>query len=161
MNQSDITSIETRLKLLGYLMCFAAPIVFLVIIWTVLAPSDNAGALTGGDTEMFIWILSAMSIAEPVIGYVLRKRQLNADAVAARSVQGNVSQGIFAGHLVGYAFAICPAVFGMVIFLVTHNATLASVLICISPIAYLFFRPTESTVRDLAREAEAKLAIPR
>ena len=142
-------------------MCLVAPIVFLVLIWTVLAPDEKTATQITDDTEMFIWMLSAMAIAEPVIGYVLRKRQLNADAVVARSLHGNVSQGIFAGHLVGYAFAICPAVFGMVIFLVTHNATLASVLICISPIAYLFFRPTESTVRDLAREAEAKLATPR
>lgn len=161
MNPDEITGLETKLKLIGFLMCVAVPVVLLIVILTVLAPGETNQPPNTGDMELFIWILSAMAIAEPVIGFVMRKRLLNVDALADRSSHGEVSQGIFAGHMVGYAFAVSPAVFGLVIFLVTHNSILAGVLICISPIAYLFFRPTEGTVRELAQATEAKLATRR
>lgn len=161
MNPDEITGLETKLTLIGFLMCVAVPVVLLIVILTVLAPGETNQPPNTGDMELFIWILSAMAIAEPVIGFVMRKRLLNVDALADRSSHGEVSQGIFAGHMVGYAFAVSPAVFGLVIFLVTHNSILAGVLICISPIAYLFFRPTEGTVRELAQATEAKLATRR
>ncbi len=161
MNPDEITSLETKLKLIGFLMCVVVPVALLLVIWTVLAPGAANQSPNTGDMELFIWILSGMAFAEPVIGFVMRKRLLNVDALADRSSHGEVSQGIFAGHMVGYAFAISPAVFGMVVYLVTHNAILASVMICFSPLAYLFFRPTEATVRELAQATEAKLAARR
>lgn len=161
MNPSEITSLETKLKLIGFLMCVAVPVVLLIVLWTLLVPGDANQPPNTGDMELFIWILSGMAFAEPIIGFVMRKRLLSVDALIGRCSHGGVSQGIFAGHIVGYAFAVSPAVFGFVIYLVTRNAILASVLICISPIAYLFFRPTEETVRELVHATEAKLATRR
>ena len=161
MTPDEITSLETRLKVIGFLICVVVPVALLVVIWTVLAPGDANQLPNTDDMELFVWILSAMAFAEPVIGFVMRKRLLSVDALINRSSQGGVSQGIFAGHLVGYAFAVSPAVFGMVVYLVTHNAVLATVMICFSPLAYLFFRPTEATVRELAQAADAKLAARR
>lgn len=161
MNPDEITSLETKLKLIGFLMCVVVPVALLIVIWTVLAPGDANQSPNTGDLELFIWILAGMAFAEPVIGFVMRKRLLNVEALVDRSSHGGVSQGIFAGHMVGYAFAVSPAVFGMVVYLVTRNAILATVMICFSPVAYLFFRPTEATVRELAQAAEAKLAMRR
>ncbi len=161
MTPDEITSLETKLKLIGFLMCVVVPVALLIIIWTVLASSNANQSPSTGDMELFIWILAGMAFAEPVIGYVMRKRLLSVDALADRSRYGGVSQGIFAGHMVGYAFAVSPAIFGMVVYLVTRNATLATVMICFSPLAYLFFRPTEGTLRELAQATEAKLATRR
>ncbi len=153
-----MSSLETKLRLLGLLICVLVPVAFLIVVWAVLVPREEMIMTDNEDTVLFVWILSAMAFAEPVIGFVLRKRLLNVDAIVSRGGKPGLSQSIFAGHMVGYAFAISPAVFGLVVYLVTHNATLATVMICCSPLAYLFFRPTEGTVQELAHEVEAKLA---
>jgi hypothetical protein len=158
LNAEEVTSLETKLRLFGLLICVLAPVAFLIVVWAVLVPREEMMTTDNEDTVFFVWILSAMAFAEPVIGYVLRKRLLNAEAILSRGSRSGLSQIIFAGHMVGYAFAISPAVFGLVVYLVTHNATLATAMICCSPLAYLFFRPTEGTVQELAHEVEARLA---
>lgn len=160
MSPDEITSLETKLKLIGLVLCLVVPLALLVVTLVVLEPTPAVHPANSDDTEFFIWILSAMAFAEPVIGFVMRKRLLNIDAIVGRCSQSGILQSIFAGHMVGFAFALSPAVFGMVVYLVTRNAILASVMMCLSPLAYLFFRPTEATVRELARACEAKLARP-
>jgi hypothetical protein len=157
LSPDEISGLETKLKLTGLLMCVLVPLMILLTVWILLVPKETGSPIDSADTEFFVWILSAMSFAEPVIGFVLRKRLLNADAILARSPQTGLRQAIFAGHMLGYAFALSPALFGLVIYLVTHNAILASILMCLSPLAYLFFRPTEATVQELSRVVEAKL----
>lgn len=144
-------------------MCVVVPMAILIIVWVVLESMELSGPARSGDDWIAVWVLTGMALAEPIVGIFVRRRLLNAGTIAARSITGlgGIAQAIFAGHMVGFAFGLSPALFGIVVYLVTHNAVLATVLILVSPLVYLVFRPTAATVQELAQEAEAKLAQKR
>jgi hypothetical protein len=159
VDSSELEGLHAKLRIIGLLMCVIVPAASVILIWTVIQPAESEGTVEAFDWT-FIWILTGMAVVEPIVGYFVRKRLLDVDAILTRCGNDarNVGQAIFAAHMVGFAFALSPALFGLVIQLVAHNALLATVLICISPLAFLFYRPTEATVDDLAREVSAKLA---
>lgn len=158
MNAGDPEGLGNKLRLIGLSLCVVVPVVMLILLWTVIQPADSDGVAVAVDW-MFIWILTGMAIVEPIVGFFVRKRLLDVDTILMHSGNDarNVNQSILAAHMVGFAFALSPALFGLVIQLLAHNAMLATMLICISPLAYLLYRPTEATVDDLAREVNAKL----
>ena len=160
MNSTDISSLESRLKLIGLLMCVATPMAILIVVWVVLESMQLSSSTRSGDDWIAVWVLTGMAFAEPIIGAIVRRRLLKAETILAssRTRTGGVSQAIFAGHMVGFAFGLSPALFGLVVYLLTQNGVLATVLILVSPLAYLMFRPTEATVQELAREVEARSA---
>ena len=158
MDSSELEGLHAKLRMIGLLMCVIVPVALVILIWAVIQPADSEGSVKAVDWT-FIWILTGMAVVEPIVGYFVRKRMLDVDAILTRCGNDarNISPAILAAHIVGFAFALSPALFGLVIHLVAHNAVLATVLICVAPLAFLFYRPTESSVIDLAREVNTKL----
>lgn len=159
MSGNDLEGLRNRLRLIGLFMSVVVPVVMVILLWTALQNSGQSTDVVAEGDGIFLWILTGLAIAEPIVGFRVRKRMLTVDAILMRSGNDarNVNQAILAAHMVGFAFALSPTLFGLVIQLVAHNSLLATLLICLSPLAYLVYRPTEASVDDLAREVNAKL----
>jgi hypothetical protein len=160
MSGSDLEGLRNKLRLIGFSLCVVVPAVSLILVWSVFQDTGLAAEAHRPEDAVVVWVLTGFALVDTAAGSFLRRVLLRVDSIAARcgnDVNG-VNQAILVGHFVGFAVALSPAFIGLALQIVTHKPVLASVLIGLAPLAYLFNRPTEATVDDLAREVSAKLA---
>ena len=158
MNGNEFELLRNRLRIIGLTLLVLAPAVFLVLVWTVFQDPIQEKFGTGDDS--MVWLLTGFALVDTIAGIFLRRLLLRVDTVVSRCGNDacNVKQAIFAVHVVGFAILLSPALIGLALQLATHSSMLATLLICLSPLAYVFCRPTEASVDDLAREVSARLS---
>jgi len=152
----DLDKVNRKNIIIGVLLNIVSTVAFSVIVYFMLQKGEIQQKTAGSDATNFLYVLIAVSVIEILTAIFLRKKMYFGPTIKSKeNFQKDFEERAFIVAIVLSAFAVAIAVYGLILFFMTHNPLIFICFAAVSILFFLYIRPKYTLLQDsLARQEQ-------